>query len=66
MPGLREVIFEFYRVGAYVKVSAVDPVTCIEVQIMGPANAGREPLERIALRKLRRAIENQRRAPSAL
>jgi len=66
MPGLREVIFEFYRVGAYVKVSAVDPVTCIEVQIMGPANVGREPLERIALRKLRRAIENQRRAPSAL
>jgi hypothetical protein len=66
MPGLREVIFEFYRVGAYVKVSAVDPETCIEVQIMGPANAGREPLERVALRKLRRAIENQRRTPSAL
>jgi hypothetical protein len=66
MPGLREVLFEFYRVGAYVKVSAVDPVTYTEVQIMGPAGAERELLERIAIRKLRRAIADRRSGSSPL
>ena len=56
MAKLREVIFEFRRVGAYMKVSAVDPITYTEVHIMGPVNATRDALERVALRKLQRAI----------
>ena len=33
MPAGREVILEFHQVGAYIKVSAVDPVTLTEVSI---------------------------------
>ncbi len=65
MSGLREVLFEFYRVGACVKVSAVDPVTLTEVQILGPASAGREALEALAVRKLKRALRTRRSVPFA-
>ncbi len=47
-----EVIIEFYRVGAFVKVSAVDTATLTEVSIVGPPGAGEEVLTRVALRKL--------------
>lgn len=46
------VIIEFHRVGAYVKVSAVDPRTLTEVSIVGDPNAGEEMLARAAIRKL--------------
>ncbi len=46
------VIFEFQRVGAFVKVSAVDPRTLTEVSIVGSPRAGEETLKRPALRKL--------------
>ena len=46
------VIFEFRRVGAFVKVSAVDPRTLTEVSIIGSPRAGEEILKRTALRKL--------------
>lgn len=46
------VIFEFQRVGAFVKVSAVDPKTLIEVSIVGSPRAGEEVLKRTARRKL--------------
>ena len=59
MAQLREVLFEFRRVGSYVKVSAVDPVTYTEVHIMGPVGAGKEQLERVAMRKLRHVIDRQ-------
>lgn len=48
-----EVIFEFYRAGAYVKVSAIDTETMIEVAIVGDPVAGEETLKRVALNKLR-------------
>jgi hypothetical protein len=47
-----EVIIEFYQVGAFVKVSAVDAATLTEVSIVGPPGAGEEALKRAALRKL--------------
>jgi hypothetical protein len=47
-----DVIIEFYRVGAYVKVSAVDPHTLTEVSIVGAPNAGEDALVRTAIRKL--------------
>ena len=46
------IIIEFYRVGAYVKVSAVDPATSTEVSIVGDPAAGEEALKRAAARKL--------------
>ncbi|CAA7617782.1 hypothetical protein [Magnetospirillum sp. UT-4] len=48
----REVLFEFIRVGTYVKVSAVDAATGIEVSIVGPASASQAHLRLTALRKL--------------
>ncbi len=52
MSGEREVLLEFQRLGNAVKVTAVDPVTLVEVSIMGPVTADRESLERTAIRKL--------------
>ena len=50
------VIIEFHYVGAYVKVSAIDPVTYTEVCIVGDPAAGEEMLTRTAVRKLERAL----------
>lgn len=52
MPQPREIIFEFQRIGGYVKVSAVDTQTSAEVSIVGPPSAGQVELERLAARKL--------------
>lgn len=59
MSGLKEIIFEFRRVGNFVRVSAVDPVTYTEVQIMGPVGAGQEGLKRVAAQKLRYVLSRQ-------
>jgi hypothetical protein len=48
----REALFEFHQVGTYMKVSALDPESGIEVSIVGPANAGEYVLRANALRKL--------------
>jgi Domain of unknown function (DUF6898) len=48
----RDVIFEFYRVGNSVKVSAVDTETLTEVSVVGPATASEATLKQNALRKL--------------
>jgi len=60
MAQMREIIFEFQRVGGYVKVSAVDPLTSAEVSIVGPPSAGQVQLERLAAQKLEYVL--QRRA----
>lgn len=51
-----EIFFEFTRIGAVVKVAAIDAASGTEVSIMGPANAPRQDLERLALAKLRRRM----------
>lgn len=48
----REVIVEFRRVGNAVKVTAVDPVTLVEVSIVGSPATSEAELSRIAIRKL--------------
>jgi hypothetical protein len=48
----REVIFEFYRLGNSVKVSAVDTETLTEVSVVGPVTASEATLRNNALRKL--------------
>ena len=58
-------LIEFVRVGKTVKVSAIDPVTMIEVSMVGPANAGPETPKRNAVRKLEYVIEKKRREAEA-
>lgn len=48
----RDVLFEFRRIGAYVKVSALDAETGIEVSIVGDAAAGELRLKQTAQKKL--------------
>ncbi len=50
--GGREIILEFYQVGDYVRVSAMDAATLTETVIVGSAKATRDELERLAIRKL--------------
>ena len=52
MPGEGEIIFEFLRVGAAVKVTAVDVATGIEVSIVGDPAAGEAALKQLARQKL--------------
>ena len=47
-----DVIFEFHQVGAYVKVSAMDPASLTEVSVVGDPRAGERALKETALRKL--------------
>ena len=48
----REVIFEFFTVGPYVKVSAMDVATMTEATMQGPATTPQAILQREALKKL--------------
>ncbi len=61
----RHYIIEFHQVGNAVKVSAVDPVSMIEVSIVGPANASEEALRRNAVRKLEHVIAKRSPGPAA-
>ena len=65
---LGEVLFEFVPQGRFVKVTALDPVTKVEVTVVGDRLARADMLQRVAINKLRyvltkRAEEarNQRR-----
>lgn len=53
-----DVIVEFVRLGAFLKCSAVHVATGVEVSAMGPVNEPRG-LERIAIAKLKRALESR-------
>ena len=48
----RDVIIEMRQIGSSVKVTAVDPVTLIEVSIVGSLSMGDELLKRTAVNKL--------------
>jgi hypothetical protein len=58
----REVIFEFFRLGNAVKVSAVDTETLTEVSVVGPVTANEETLRRNALRKLEFVLARKTKA----
>lgn len=57
-----DIIIEFYHVGAFVKVSAVDTATYTEVSIVGDPTRGEEALKRAAVRKLQYVLERDRKA----
>lgn len=52
-----EVLLEYRRIGAYLKVMAVDPETGTEVSVAGPATGSRELLTRTAVSKLRYVLQ---------
>ena len=62
MPANDQVIIEFYRVGSYVKVSAVDPVSGTEVALVGDPAAGEAALTQAAIRKLEYVMARAREA----
>jgi hypothetical protein len=53
----REIIFEFTGLGDYAQVRAIDVSSGIEVAATTPASAARFDQERLAARKLARALE---------
>ena len=57
---LSEILFEFHKVGSYVRVVAIDPRTGIEVTTVGPTRYGVEMLKRTAARKLAYVIKNKK------
>ena len=52
MSAEREVIFEFLRIGAALKVTAVDVDSGTEASMIGDPKAGQETLRRLAKQKL--------------
>lgn len=48
----REIIFEMFKIGPYVKVTAMDVVTMTEAAIQGPAGTPDALLQREATKKL--------------
>ncbi|MEQ9124388.1 MAG: hypothetical protein RIM80_17695 [Alphaproteobacteria bacterium] len=61
---LEEVIVELQPYGAYVKATAIDPVTGVEVSIVGDAAAPTKLLQQAAARKLQYVLENKKGAAS--
>ncbi len=55
----REVILEYYPVGQYVKVSAMDVETLTEVSIQGPASAPEAMLKKNALKRLEYVLKKK-------
>ncbi len=58
----RRFIVEFLRIGRFVKVSAIDPTSLVEVSIVGDPAAGEAMLERTAIRKLLYVLKRRRAA----
>jgi hypothetical protein len=55
----REIIIEFYPVGALVKVTAMDTATLTEISIQGPKSAGEETLKMNALKRLEYVLKKK-------
>lgn len=55
------VILEFIQRGAYVKVSAIDPVTGTEVSIVGDPMRGEAALRQLAIRKLEYVMNKEKK-----
>ncbi|MEX2628844.1 MAG: hypothetical protein WD341_02820 [Tistlia sp.] len=58
------VIIEFHNVGAFVKVSAIDSESLVEVSIVGDPAAGEAALERAVMRKLEYVLAKRKPAPA--
>jgi hypothetical protein len=52
-------IVEFHQVGAYVKVSAMDPATLTEVSMVVPVNLSQHQAAQAAIRKLKYVLDRR-------
>lgn len=59
-----EVLFEFQRVGMYMKVTAIHAATGTEVSVAGPATGSQELLRRTALNKLKYVLSRLQGSPA--
>jgi len=55
----RDALFEYHRIGAFIKVTAIDTETGTEVSIVGPSNGAETMLRANALRKLEAALRRR-------
>jgi hypothetical protein len=60
MSAEREVIFEFLRIGAALKVTAVDVASGTEASMVGDPNASQDTLRRLAKQKLDYVMSRKR------
>ena len=56
---MAEVLFEYVRQGASVKVSAIEPETGIEAVVIVPANLSEVQMQTKALQKLRYIMQKK-------
>jgi len=59
---MSEILFEFFRLGACVKVTAVEPETGIEASVVVPAGLPEEQMKFQALNKLRYLLQKKERS----
>jgi hypothetical protein len=58
-------LFEFIRIGAYVKVIAIDERSGTEVSMVGDPSRSSDYLKRIAMQKLLRVMERKNNPPAS-
>lgn len=54
---MAEILFEYIRNGAYVKVTAIEPQTKTEASVVVPASLSQEQMQLQALNKLRYVLK---------
>ena len=55
-------LIEFHHIGAYVKVSVIDPVTNTEASIVGDSRASEAELTRVAVRKMEYVLKKKHKS----
>jgi len=55
-------LIEFHHIGAYVKVSVIDPVTNTEASIVGDPRASEAELTRLGVRKLEYVLKKKQKS----
>jgi len=55
----REIIIEFYPLGNYMKVSALDVKTLTEISVQGPVKGAKETLKNNALKRLEYVLKKK-------
>ncbi|EEE47524.1 hypothetical protein SADFL11_4813 [Roseibium alexandrii DFL-11] len=64
-PRAGEIYIEFRQMGKQVQVTAIDAATGVEVSMFGPSSALQSDLQKLAVRKLKRRVEQVRAAELA-
>ncbi len=54
---MAEILFEYVRQGAYVKVTAIEPETRVEASVVVPAGISQEQMQVQALKKLKYVLK---------